>query len=205
MSFSKDSGKRRGWRGFAHHDDPAFPRTLDDMNEVFVADVHRDQRIWTEQPELAVPPSQPGRGRPAQKRQASVEPVTVESLVTRFARCSRPTRNAEAKGFAAAGGMRCVLRDSTRRELRVDIAHRRVWVWDGEEETPRCWHLIVRREVKSEKMIKNSLSKAPVDTPLLRLAQMQGQRYWGPATPGCGPSGFCRLEPDRLRLFPPQT
>ena len=73
---------------------------------------------------------------------------------------------------------RCVLRDSTRGELRVDLAHRRVWVWDGEEEMPRCWHLIVRREVKSEKTIKYTLSNAPADTPVLRLGQMQGQRYW---------------------------
>ena len=158
-------GMRFEWVGVdaGYGKEPAFLRALDDMNEVFAADVHRDQRIWTKQPELAVPPSQPGRGRPAQKRQASVEPVTVERL---------------AKGFAAADWMRCILRDSTRGELRVDIAHRRVWVWDGEEETPRCWHLIVRREVKSEKTIKYSLSNAPVDTPLLHLAQMQGQRYW---------------------------
>nr|WP_294565435.1 hypothetical protein [uncultured Rhodopila sp.] len=71
-----------------------------------------------------------------------------------------------------------MLRDSTRGELRVDMAHRRVWLWDGEEDAPRCWHLIVRREVKSEKTIKYSLSNAAADTPLLRLAQMQGQRYW---------------------------
>jgi hypothetical protein len=29
---------------------------------------------------------------------------------------------------------RCFLRASTRGELRVDIAHRRVWLWDGEED-----------------------------------------------------------------------
>jgi SRSO17 transposase len=158
-------GMRFEWVGVdaGYGKEPAFPRALDDMNEVFVADVHRTQRVWTRQPQLAVPPSRPGRLRPAQKRQASVEPVAVESLV---------------KGFAAADWVRCVLRDSTRGELRVDIAHRRVWVWDGEEETPRCWHLVVRREVKSEKTIKYSLSNAPVDTPLLSLAQMQGQRYW---------------------------
>ncbi|MGD0107950.1 MAG: hypothetical protein ABSC06_28515, partial [Rhodopila sp.] len=63
-----------------------------------------------------VPPSQSGRVRPARKRQASVEPVTVESLV---------------KGFGSGDWKRCVLRDSTRGELRVDLAHRRVWVWDG--------------------------------------------------------------------------
>ena len=143
--------------------EPAFLRALDDVKEVFVADVHRSQRIWTDRPELAVPPHQPGRGRPATTRQASVEPVTVESLV---------------KGFGAGDWMHCVLRDSTRGELRVDIAHRRVWVWDGEEDAPRCWHLVVRREVKSEKTIKYTLCNAPVETPLLRLAQMQGQRYW---------------------------
>ncbi len=65
--------------------EPAFLRALDDMNEVFVADVHRTQRIWTERPGLAVPPSQPGRGRPAKKKlRASGEPVTVESLVKGF-------------------------------------------------------------------------------------------------------------------------
>jgi hypothetical protein len=81
-----------------------------------------------------------------------------------------------ARGIPAQDWTRCVLRDCTRGQLQVDIAHRRVW--DGEEARARCWHLIVRREVKSVKTIKYSLSNAPADTPLLRLAQMQGDRYW---------------------------
>src|SRR5271157_6427153 len=48
---------------------------------------------------------------------------------------------------------------------------------EGMPEAPRCWHLIVRREVKSEKTIKYTLSNAAVETPPLLLAQMQGQRY----------------------------
>jgi len=158
-------GMRFAWVGVdaGYGKEPAFLRALDDMNEVFVADVHRTQRIWTEPPELEVPPSQPGRGRPARKRQASGEPATVESLV---------------KGFGSGDWTRCVLRDSTRGQLRVDLAHRRVWLWDGEEDTPRCWHLIVRREVKSEKTIKYTLSNVAADTSLLDLGQMQGQRYW---------------------------
>ena len=143
--------------------EPAFLRALDDAKEVFVADVHRDQRVWTEDPGLHVPEPKPGRGRPSKKQQAAATPVTVEKL---------------AKGFPPQDWTRCILRDSTRGELRVDIAHRRVWVWDGEEAQARCWHLIVRREVGSVKTIKYSLSNAPADTPPLRLAQMQGQRYW---------------------------
>lgn len=49
---------------------------------------------------------------------------------------------------------------------------------DGEDDAPHCWHLIVRREVKSEKMVKYSLSNAAADTSMLRLAQMQGPRFW---------------------------
>jgi SRSO17 transposase len=143
--------------------EPAFLRALEDMNEVFVADVHRDQRVWTEEPGLHIPETKPGRGRPFAKQQAATTPVTVETLVKRF----RPEE-----------WTRHVLRDSTRGELRVDIAHREIWAWDGEEAEPRRWQLIVRREVGSPKTIKYTLSNASFDTPRLRLAQMQGQRYW---------------------------
>jgi SRSO17 transposase len=158
-------GMRFEWVGVdgGYGKEPAFLRALEDANETFVADVHRTQRVWTDLPGLHVPEPRPGRGRPANKRQASAEPVTVEAL---------------AKGFNPPDWTRCVLRDSTRGQLRVDIAHQRIWVWDGEEAAARCWHLIVRREVGSPNTIKYTLSNAPADTPLLRLAQMQGQRYW---------------------------
>ena len=143
--------------------EPAFLRALDDANEVFVADVHRDQRVWTEDPGLHVPEPTSERGRRPRKQQAAAAPVTVEKL---------------AKGLPARAWTRLVLRGSTRGQLQVDIAHRRVWLWDGEEERARCWRLIVRREVKSAETIKYSLSNAPADTPLIRLARMQGDRYW---------------------------
>jgi SRSO17 transposase len=143
--------------------EPAFLRALEGMNEIFVADVHRDQRVWTENPALHVPEVKPGRGRPSTKQQATATPITVESL---------------AKGLRPEDWTRHILRDSTRGKLKVDIAHRRIWAWDGEEAQPRCWHLIIRREVESVKTIKFTLSNAAVDTPLLRLGQMQGQRYW---------------------------
>ena len=119
--------------------EPAFLRALDDRNEIFVADVHRDQRVWTEDLGLHVPDPKSERGRAPRKPQAAKTPVTVETL---------------AKGLSPKDWTRHVLRDSTRGALQVDIAHVRVWLWDGEEERPRCWHLIVRREVKSPKTIK---------------------------------------------------
>jgi SRSO17 transposase len=143
--------------------EPAFLRALDDTREIFVVDVHRDQRVWSACPVLAVPERKAGKGRAPTKRAAATEPVKVEDLVG---------------GFSPSDWERHVLRDCTRGQLRVDIARRRVWLWDGEEAAPRCWHLIVRREVGSHRTIKYTLSNAADDTPVARLAEMQGQRYW---------------------------
>ena len=158
-------GMRFGWVGVdgGYGKEPAFLRALDDMGETFVADVHATQQIWSESLGLPVPPPQSTRGRPPSKQQAAVDGITVEKLVA---------------GFSVDDWKRCTLRDSTRGPLQVDIAHRRVWVWDGEEAVARGWHLVVRREVGAPKRIKYSLSNAPADTPLERLAQMQGTRYW---------------------------
>ena len=158
-------GVRFQWVGVdaGYGKEPAFLRALDDEQVVFVADVQRTQAVWMQRPEIALPTRRPGQGRPATKRRASTSTVTVEDLV---------------RSFRAEDWTRLTLRDSTRGPLRVDVACRRVWVWDGEEAEPRCWQLIVRREVGSPTTIKYTLSNAPAETPVLRLAQMQGQRYW---------------------------
>jgi SRSO17 transposase len=50
-----------GCDGF-YGEDPAFLRDLDEMGEVFVADVHKDQMVWLEDPEPRVPPRKSTKG-----------------------------------------------------------------------------------------------------------------------------------------------
>jgi len=90
--------------------EPAFLRALEDAGEIFAADVHRDQRVWTRDPELHIPESKSNGGRSSTKLQARTAPVTVEAL---------------AAGFGPQDWARETLRDSTRGKLQVDIAHRR--------------------------------------------------------------------------------
>src|SRR5271155_248521 len=95
---ARERGMRFEWVGVdaGYGKEPAFLRALDDAGEVFVADVHRDQRVWTEDPGLHVPAPTPGRGRPSKKQQATAKPVTVERL---------------AQGFALKDWTLCALRD----------------------------------------------------------------------------------------------
>ncbi len=166
---ARTRGMRFAWVGVdgGYGKEPAFLRALDDAGEVFVADVHSPQMVWAEPPDLHVPAPKSARGRQPTRQRAAAEPVMVEKLVSRF---------------RTEDWTRCILRDSTRGPLQVDIAHRRVWLWDGTEAQARCWHLIVRREVGSPKTVKYSLSNAAADTTPLQLARMQGQRYWAERT-----------------------
>ena len=165
VSAARAQGRRFGWVGIdaGYGKEPAFLRSLADDGEVFVADVHRTQLVWTQDPGLQVPDRPSRRGRAPTKRQASATALSVEAVVKRL---------------GPQDWTRCVLRDGTRGPLRVDVACRRVYLWDGQEAEARCWHLIVRREIGSAKTLKYSLSNAPAETPPLRLAQMQGHRYW---------------------------
>jgi hypothetical protein len=44
-------------------------------------------------------------------------------------RASHPTNRTDMRTYCAANWTRCALRDSSRGELSVDVAHRRVWLW----------------------------------------------------------------------------
>jgi len=162
---ARRNGVRFSWIGFdaGYGKHPELLRSLESDGEIFVADVQSSQRVYLNDPCLHVPEARTHRGRPPRRRRAKLKPTTVQDVMQKS---------------APSDWRRIQLRDTTRGPLIVDVATRLVWLWDGQEETPRRWHLVVRREVMSPKTIKYSLSNAPVDTSLKRLAQMQGHRYW---------------------------
>jgi hypothetical protein len=91
--------------------DPALLRTLDDQGEIFMGDVHQDQRLYLDDPQPSVPPPATPRGRPPTRRQAQTLALRVDRWV--------PQQPAEV-------WQRVTLRDSTKGPLPVDILQRRV-------------------------------------------------------------------------------
>jgi SRSO17 transposase len=162
------AARKRGidfsWVGFDgfYGEDPTFLRQLDQDGEIFMADVHCDQRIWLEDPRPQVPQRRSRRGRKPEKLKARSKPLRVDKWVYQ-----QPP----------SAWRRVQVRDTTKGELVVDMLHQRVWLWDREEPGAHQWHLVVRREVDGSKT-KYSLSNAPEGTPLARLAFQQAQRFW---------------------------
>lgn len=137
--------------------DRALLRALDDAGETFVIDVHRDQRIFLDNPRRAK------KRRATPETSPGIEDLRVDEWVGR-----QP----------AAAWKEVWVRRGSQGELRVQALRRRVWVREAKETQARCWQLIVTREIEAPDTTKYSFSNAVEKTSLQRLAYMQRQRYW---------------------------
>jgi len=162
---ARQRGLRFAWVGVdgGYGKEPAFLRALDARGEVFVAEVHKDQRMYLEDPRPRMPEVDSRRGARARRPQAQSPSVRVDRW---------------AAAQPASAWQPLPLRDSTKGVIEVDVLHAKVWVWDGQEAQARCWHLVVRRDRATRREYKYVLSNAPADTSWQVLAQRQGQRYW---------------------------
>ena len=158
-------GVRYSWVGIdgGYGKEPNFLSALDADGEQFVADVHKDQTIYLEDPAPYIPERKSSKGRTPTQYVTNAKAVRVDVW---------------AAAQPETAWQRITTRNSTKGELQVDILVQRVWVWNKEETDARYWHLIVRREVEARDTIKYSLSNAPERTSAARLAFMQGQRYF---------------------------
>jgi len=165
VSHARGNGIGYSWVGVdgGYGKDPAFLRKLDAHGEIFVADVHKDQRIYLEDPNPIIPEPKSNRGRKPTCLVAQSESIRVDKWA--------------AKQPESAWEL-IAIREGTKGKIWVEILHKRVWLWDGKEERVHLWHLIVRRKIDAPKEVKYTLSNAPESTTAERLAFMQGQRYW---------------------------
>lgn len=143
--------------------EPDFLRRLENQGEVFVAEVHKNQRIYVEDPAPCVPEPQGARGRKPMRLQAQSASQRVDDWV---------------KAQPEGSWQQVTVRPGTKGELRVEALHARVWLWDGSEEKGHLWHVVATREVDSPETLKYALSNAPEEASLERLVQMQRRRFW---------------------------
>lgn len=162
---ARQNGVRFSWVGVdgGYGKEPAFLRRLADQGEVFVADVHKDQKIFVEDPDPRVPEKKTPRGKKPTRLKAQSANQRVDAWAA-----AQPSKLWQ----------KVVVRPGTKGEVRVEALHDRVWLWDGSEPQARLWHLVVIREVSSRETIKYVLSNAPAEVSLKRLVQMQRQRFW---------------------------
>ena len=128
---------------------PAFLRGLETRSLCFLADVHKHQRIWLDDP-APYRPATTSRGRPASIRRTDRPALTVAKW---------------AAQQPVSAWKRIKLRQGEKGTLKAEYLHARVWAWDRKEETARHWHLLVRRECGADTpshFVRRSFLQAPM-------------------------------------------
>jgi len=142
-----------------------FQKALDQDGELFVLDVHSDQRIYLDEPLIAIPEKQGQKGR---------KPTRLKSDL-----CAEQVRE-YVKTLSAKSWTKLNIRDTTKGKLKAQVHVRLVYTWNGQD-LQAAKRLLIIRKTKSKKgsiQLKYSLSNAPQDTDIKELAQMQSQRYF---------------------------
>jgi SRSO17 transposase len=164
IAHARHSGLRFEWVGMdgLYGHSLQLLQSLQEQGETFMADIHADRHIYLEDPQPLLPAA-PDRGRKPVHCHSRARPIEVRKWL---------------KKQPAEAWRKKTLRSTTKGELVVEILHQRVWLWDKRSPSAQCWHLIVRREVNSPGTVKYSLSNAPAETSVVKLARMQAQRFW---------------------------
>jgi len=165
VAHHRQQGVRFAWVGAdgGYGKDPAFLRTLEEMGEVFVIDVHKDQHIYLQDPAPYIPSATSNKGRKPSRRVSDQSTVRVDQWLKQ-----QPEGNWQT----------IRLRKGEKGELRAQFIEQSVWVWDKKEAQARRWRLLVRRELDSPNTLHFVLSNAPERVRIDQLARMHGQRFW---------------------------
>jgi len=138
-----------------------FAFKLEQLNVVFLLDVHKDQLIYLTKPQFGIP-NYSGRGRKPTRIKPDLRPIRIDAWTQ-----SQPQSDWQ----------RINVRQGTKGPVEYEYLSARVWVYYPEQGT-RQWHLIVRRDPETKSDYKYSLSNASELTTKEHLSYMQAQRYW---------------------------
>lgn len=140
-----------------------FANKLNEIGEIYTLNVHKDQRVYLENPDPILVEKKGKKGKKSKRLKAQTDSIRVDKLAADSAENQWELKN---------------LRPTTKGDLYVETLHYRVWIWDGQENEARQVHLIITRNPETKSDIKYGLSNAPAQTSAERLAYMMHQRFW---------------------------
>lgn len=161
-----ENGARFSWvladAGYGH--DLKFCNAMEDRLHVkFIVGVHKNQRIYWEDPQPAIPERSGKRGPKPSRLESQVKSAKVEKW---------------AKAQRKSAWTLLTLRDATKGELRVEVLWCRVWTWDGRSDKGRQYWLLVQRDPTTHSDYKYALSNADSRAEGKQLCRQRAQRFW---------------------------
>ncbi len=161
-----ERGVKFDWIGgdglYGHNTD--LCNRLDDLEQFFVLDVHKDETVYTEEPFFSIPKKKPGKGRKPTKYRPDKKAIRLDVLINQIQ--DKEWKHEE-------------IRDTTKGKLRLYVYKTQVWTWDGHEKKARKRTLIITKTTEKKPKIKYSFSNGELDQySHQEYAYFVAQRYW---------------------------
>lgn len=161
--------KKRGiefqWASMDAHfgDQPWLLTELSKHGIVYMADISSNTKVFKQKARFEIPERKGNRGRkptkeklaPGQEQSKTVAQIIEEKNEWELIE----------------------IRDTERGKLWIEFVALRVWRKQDKKPKEEVW-LVARKEIKDKEEISYSLSNAPKNLPLKKLAKMKCRRYW---------------------------
>jgi SRSO17 transposase len=137
---------------------------LDERALLYVLDVHKDELIYEEEPQIAVPARTHAQGRTPTTRRADREPIRLDRYCAKLSK---------------ADWEFVTIRKGEKGWLKRHVHVATVWVWNGEEDCARRRTLVISKTPGRTPKTKYSFSNGTLeDYTVQEYAYFQAQRYW---------------------------
>ncbi len=154
-----------GADGF-YGNDASFAKAIDNLGLVYMLDIHSDQIIYLEKPELFLPQKKSSKGREPKKLKASTPGIAVSKYI---------------ETLKTADWQKLNIRNSSKGILKGEFHFKTVYVWNKEDNTIENRLLVIRKTKtkKGEYEIKYSFTNASLAQYTEEgIALMQSQRFF---------------------------
>lgn len=146
--------------------DANLARAIEQMGHLYMLDIHSDQKIFTDQPELIIPERKGTKGPSPKKLKATTPDMTVSKYM---------------ESLQPNDWEKIEVRNTTKGKLTGEYHFARVYIWDKNLDLVEPRMLVIRKTMSDKNTIeiKYSFTNANLDqyTPKA-LAYMQAQRYF---------------------------
>jgi len=139
-------------------------KSIDTLKLLFVLDVHKDEKIFLEEPTFEIPAKKAGRGRTPEKLKSNKSDIRLDKLLEQITEQDWKLEQ---------------IRDTTKGFLKLYVYKTEVWSWDGIEERARKRTLIITKTTENTPKVKYSFSNGDVNQYTHQeYAYFVAQRYW---------------------------
>lgn len=145
--------------------DADFAAKIDDLGLAYMLDIHSDQPIYLEKPELYLPEKKNKRGRQPKRLKASRQSVKVAEY---------------CQGIVKSDWQEIKVRHTAKGNLKASYHFAKVWIWNKTRNTIEPRILVIRKD-KTKKGVeyKYSFTNAhPAQYTYKAIAYMQAQRFF---------------------------